>query len=140
MEGKLVWKKGMAFDAQTGSGFSVPMDTTLEHGGTNAGPTPMELILIGLGGCTAMDVISILEKKRQEVTNFEIRLHADRASEHPKVFTEITLEYVLTGRAIDPEAAKKAVELSENKYCSAMAMLRKTAAIHTKVTIKEVQG
>ena len=101
------------------------------------GPSPMELVLVSLGGCTAMDVISILEKKRQEVTNFEILLHANRSSEHPKVFTEITIEFVVTGHGIDEEAVKRAVELSESKYCSVSAMLSKTANIQTKITIKE---
>ena len=137
MEGKLVWKSGMSFTAETNSGFKVNMDTSVEHGGSGTGPTPMELMLVSLGGCTAMDVISILEKKRQEVTNFEILLHADRATEHPKVFTEITIEFVVTGHSIDEEAVKRAVELSETKYCSANAMLSKTAKIHTKITVKE---
>ena len=137
MEGKLTWKNGMAFNALTDSGFSITLDASVDHGGANEGPRPMELFLVGLGGCTAMDVISILQKKRQEVTNFEILLHGDRATDHPKVFTEITVEFVVTGKNIDPEAVKRAVELSETKYCSANAMLSKTAKIHTKVTVKE---
>jgi len=137
MDGKLVWKSGMSFTAETNSGFNVNLDTPVDHGGSGTGPTPMELILVSLGGCTAMDVISILEKKRQDVTNFEILLHADRATEHPKVFTEITIEFVVTGHAIDEEAVKRAVELSETKYCSASAMLSKSAKIHTKITVKE---
>ena len=137
MDGKLVWKSGVSFTAETNSGFKVNMDTPVDHGGSGTGPSPMELVLVSLGGCTAMDVISILEKKRQDVTNFEILLHADRATEHPKVFTEITVEFVVTGHAIDEEAVKRAVELSETKYCSASAMLSKTAKIHTKITVKE---
>ena len=97
----------------------------------------MEMVLVALGGCTAMDVISILQKKRQDVTGFEILLHADRAADHPKVFTDITIEFVVTGHGVEQEAAERAVELSENKYCSASAMLSKTAKIHTKVTVKE---
>ena len=84
-----------------------------------------------------MDVISILAKKRQEVTSFEIELHGDRAAEHPKVFTNITIEYVVTGKNIDPEAVQRAVELSENKYCPGMAMLRKAADIKTRYRIEE---
>jgi len=137
MEGKLVWKNGMSFNSQTDSGFTIPLDASVDHGGTNEGPRPMELMLVSLGGCTAMDVISILQKKRQDVTNFEILLHADRATDHPKVFTEITIEFVVTGHNVDEEAVKRAVELSETKYCSASAMLSKTAKIHTKVTVKE---
>ena len=137
MDGKLVWKSGLSFAGLTSSGFTVPMDASVDHGGANDGPRPMELILLSLGGCTAMDVISILQKKRQEVTNFEILLHADRSSEHPKVFTDITVEFVVTGHNLDEEAVKRAVELSETKYCSANAMLSKAVPIHTKVTVKE---
>ena len=97
----------------------------------------MELVLLSLGGCTAMDVISILQKKSQEVTNFEILLHADRSYEHPKVFTDITVEFVVTGHNFDEEAVRRAVKLSETKYCSVNAMLSKSAPIHSKVTVKE---
>jgi putative redox protein len=137
MDGKLVWKSGLSFNGLTDSGFTVPMDASVDHGGANDGARPMELILLSLGGCTAMDVISILQKKRQEVTNFEILLHADRSSDHPKVFTDITVEFVVTGHNLDEEAVKRAVELSETKYCSANAMLSKSVPIHTKVTVKE---
>jgi putative redox protein len=137
MEGKLIWKTGVAFEAITNSGFTVPFDTPVDHGGTGTGPSPMETVLVALGGCTAMDVISILQKKKQDVTNFEILLHGDRAAEHPKVYTAITVEFVVTGHNIDPEAVKRAVELSETKYCSVSAMLRTTAEIKTKVTVKE---
>jgi putative redox protein len=137
MNGKLVWKSGVSFTAETNSGIKVNMDTPVDRGGGGTGATPMELILVSLGGCTAMDVISILEKKRQEVTNFEILLHADRATEHPKVFTDITIEFIVTGHNVDEEAVKRAVELSETKYCSASAMLSKAAKIHSKITVKE---
>ena len=92
---------------------------------------------MGLGGCTAMDVISILEKKRQKVTGFELQLHADRASEHPKVFTDITIEYIVKGKGIDPDAVARAIKLSETKYCPGMAMLRKAANITTTYRIVE---
>jgi len=137
MNGKLIWKSGMSFNTFTDSGFPIRIDASEDHGGANEGPRPMELILIALGGCTGMDVISILQKKRQDVTNFEILLHADRATDHPKVFTDITVEFVVTGHNVDEEAVKRAVELSETKYCSANAMLSKTAKITTKVTVKE---
>lgn len=137
MEGKVVWKAGMAFDAITNSGITIPIDTTVDHGGGGTGSSPMEMVLVALGGCTAMDVISILQKKRQEMTGFEILLHADRSSEHPKVFTEITIEYVVTGHNIDSEAVKRAVELSETKYCSVNGMISKSARVQTKVTVKE---
>lgn len=138
MEGKLTWNSGMCFTGQTGSGHSIAIDSYEKYGGSSNGPTPMELVLLSLGGCSAMDVISILHKKRQEVTNFEILLHADRAEDHPKIFTNIIVEYVVTGHNIDKEAVMRAVELSETKYCSVNAMLSKVAAIKTKVTVKEV--
>ena len=137
MDGKIVWKSGLSFSGLTGTGFTVPIDTSVSHGGLNEGPSPMELVLLSLGGCTAMDVISILQKKRQEVTSFEILLHADRAIDHPKVFTQITLEYVVTGHNVEEEAVSRAVELSETKYCSVSGMLSKSVPIFTKVTVKE---
>lgn len=137
MDAKATWKHGLSFEGWATSGFTVNLGAAPEVGGENDGFRPMELLLVGLAGCTAMDVISILEKKRQQVTGFEVRAHAERANEHPKVFTEITLEYVVTGHNIDPEAVKRAVELSENKYCSAQAMLGKTANIQHKITILE---
>lgn len=138
MDAKLFWKSGLAFKGIGNSGVPVDLDASKDHGGGGEGLVPMEMILIGLGGCTAMDVISILAKKRQEVTKFEIELHADRAAEHPKTFTHITIEYVITGKGIDPEAVKRAVELSETKYCPGMAMLRKSADIQTRFRIEEV--
>ncbi|WP_322506834.1 OsmC family protein [Anaerolinea sp.] len=137
MDAKATWKHGLSFEGWATSGFTVNLGAAPEVGGENDGFRPMELLLVGLAGCTAMDVISILEKKRQQVTGFEVRAHAERANEHPKVFTEITLEYIVTGHNIDPEAVKRAVELSENKYCSAQAMLGKTANIQHKITILE---
>ncbi len=137
MDAKVTWKNGLSFTGETGSGFTIPLGTSVEHGGDGSGPGPMEVVLMALGGCTGLDVISILEKKQQKVTGFEIKLHGDRAETHPKVYTDITVEYIVTGTNLDPEAVNRAVELSETKYCSVNAMLRKTANITTKVTIKE---
>ena len=137
MEAQLLWKDGLAFKGTTHSGFEMVLDSSVEHGGNNEGPRPMELILLALGGCTSMDVISILSKKRQNVKKFEIFMHADRAVEHPRVFTDITIEYVVTGTGIDPEAVQRAIELSENKYCPGMAMLRKAANITTSFRVVE---
>jgi putative redox protein len=106
-------------------------------GGDNDGFRPMELIAIGLAGCTAMDTISILLKKRQEITSFEVIVHAERADEHPKVFTNITVEYLIEGHAVDPAAVERAIELSATKYCPAQAMLEKAARIEHKYSIKE---
>jgi putative redox protein len=137
MDAKVTWKNGLSFTGETGSGFTIPLGTSVEHGGDGSGPGPMEVVLMALGGCTGLDVISILEKKQQQVTGFEIKLHGDRAETHPKVYTDITVEYIVTGTNLDPVAVNRAVELSETKYCSVNAMLRKTANITTKVTIKE---
>ena len=138
MDAKLRWKYGLSFKGVADSNIEVPLSASIDHGGAGDGVVPMEMFLMGLGGCTAMDVMSILEKKRQKVTDFEIKLHANRATDHPKVFTEITIEYIIKGRDIDPEAVARAVELSENKYCPGMAMLRKAANIQTKYTVEQV--
>ncbi|HSB66198.1 MAG TPA: OsmC family protein, partial [Anaerolineales bacterium] len=98
---------------------------------------PMELIAIGLAGCTAMDTISILQKKRQEVTAFEVQVHADRASEFPKVFTHIVIEYILTGHHVDPAAVERSIELSATKYCPAQAMISKVCSVEHKYSIKD---
>lgn len=137
MDAKVTWKNGLSFTGTADSGFNIPLDVSVDHGGNGSGTSPMEMVLIGLGGCTAMDVISILKKKQQEVTNFEVVLHGKRATDHPKVFTEITLEYIVTGHNVDLEALKRAVELSETKYCSVNGMIKKSAAIHTKCTVIE---
>jgi putative redox protein len=137
MDAKVTWKSGLSFTGATGSGFEVPLGTTVEHGGAGDGASPMELVLVALGGCTAFDVISILKKKQQDVTAFEIKVHGDRATEHPMVYTDITLEYIVTGHNVDPAAVARAVELSEGKYCSVSAMLSKAANIKIKTTVLE---
>jgi putative redox protein len=126
------WHEGMSFIAQTGSGHLVPMDGAPEAGGHNWAARPMELLLAGAGGCTSFDVISILKKGRQDIRNCEVRITAERATEDPKVFTQIRMHFVVTGRALKPESVERAVKLSAEKYCSASIMLGKTAAMeHT---------
>ena len=120
---------GMQFEAEAGSGHSVLLDASEPDGGRNAGFRPMELLLVGLAGCTAMDVIAILRKKRQDVTAYEVQVQALRAEEHPMIFTEITVRHIVTGHHIDPTAVARAIELSETKYCGAGAMLGKSARI-----------
>lgn len=137
MDAKVTWKGNMSFEGVAESGHVVPMGTAVEHGGADDGASPMELVLLALGGCTSMDVVPILKKKQQDVTAFEIRIHGDRAADYPKVYTNITLEYVVTGHHIDPEAVRRAIELSETKYCSVSAMLSKAANITIKTTILE---
>ena len=137
MDAKVTWKGGMAFDGTSDSGHIVPLDAFSGVGGEGQGFRPLELMAVSLAGCTAMDVISILKKMQQEVTSFEVRVKADRAEEHPKVFTSIALEYVVTGKNIDRASVEKAVNLSETRYCSAQAMLRKAVPIQSVVTILE---
>ncbi|MGB8253649.1 MAG: OsmC family protein [Anaerolineaceae bacterium] len=138
MDAKVTWKQRLSFDGTATSGFSLPLGSRPEVGGDNDGFRPMELLLIGLAGCTAMDVISIMMKKKQEILSFEVNVHADRREEHPQVFTHATIEYRLQGKSIDHEAMERAVELSETKYCSAQAMLGKAFPIDRKITIEEV--
>jgi len=138
LEARINWKDGLAFNGLGGSsGLTLPLDSSVESGGSNSGFRPMELLLIGLAGCTGMDVISILQKKKQDVTDFEVRVHGDRAEDHPKIFTHILIDFIVTGRNVDPAAVDRAVELSSTKYCSAQAMLGKAANIETRITIKE---
>lgn len=137
MEVQVIWKDAMEFTGTAESGYSLQMDAKSDAGGLDSGFIPMELVALGLAGCTAMDVMSILQKKRQEVTAFEVRLAGDRAENHPKVFTHITLEYVITGHNIDPAAAERAVQLSEEKYCPAQAMLRGSVPIDHVIRIQQ---
>jgi putative redox protein len=120
---------GMGFVAETGSGHAVVMDGAPEAGGRNIGPRPMEMVLAGTGGCSVFDVVLILKKGRHAVSACEVRLQAERAAEDPKVFTQIHLHYRLKGRNLKPEAVRRAIELSKEKYCSASIMLGKTADI-----------
>jgi putative redox protein len=137
---KVVWKQNMSFDGSAASGFTVPLSTSVQSGGDGDGFSPMELVLVCLAGCTGMDVISILQKKRQDVTNFEVHVvETERATEHPKIYTRIVLEYIVTGRNVERAAVERAVELSATKYCSVSGMLDKTAQIETRVTVLEAE-
>jgi len=137
MDAKVIWKGGLSFTGEGKSGFTLPLGADPAVGGANDGFRPMELIALGLAGCTAMDVISILQKKRQEVTAFEVRVYAERAGEHPKVFTNIKVEYVVEGRGVDPAAVARAIELSATRYCPAQAMLEKAVKIEHSYHITE---
>ena len=139
MDAKVTWKQRLSFDGSATSGFTLPLGSRPEVGGDNDGFRPMELLLIGLAGCTAMDVISILMKKKLEILSFEVSVHADRREEHPQVFTHAAIEYKLRGKNIDQVSVERAVELSETKYCSAQAMLGKAFPIDRKITIEEVE-
>jgi len=127
MNATVRWTSGLDFSATAGSGGVVTMDTTPEHGGR--GPSPMEAMLAALGGCTGMDVISILQKMRAPLEGLEIRVAGERAETHPRVFTRINVEYVLTGAGLKTEQVQRAVELSQERYCSVSAMLRKAAEL-----------
>jgi putative redox protein len=125
-------ENGMRFDAEAGSGHHLTLDAVEDSGGHNEGFRPMELLLVGLAGCTGMDVISILHKKRQDVTAYEIQVEGIRAESHPMVFVEITVEHIITGHQLQPEAVARAIQLSEERYCGAGAMLGKVARLtHT---------
>ncbi len=124
MEATVTLLRKMAFDAVSGSGHHQLMDAESHVGGENRGPRPMEFILRGLLGCTAMDVISILRKKRQTVTGFEVKGFAERADQHPKVFTHITIEYHVVGKGVEEKAVRRSIELSAVRYCPAQAMLK----------------
>lgn len=129
MEATLRWEGGMRFQGTAESGGPITLDARPEHGGTGRGPSPMETVLLALAGCTGMDVVSILGKMRAPLEGLEIRVSGDRADEHPRVFTKIRVEYVLRGHDLRPDQAGRAVELSQEKYCSVSAMLRKTAEL-----------
>ena len=129
---------GMTFHGSANSGYTLTMDSDPSVGGDDSGFKPMELLLIGLGGCTAMDVLSILRKKRQDVTGFDVNVDARQAKDHPHVFTQITVNYIIRGREINSKAVERAIHLSETKYCPAQAMLAKAATIeHTYKIIEE---
>lgn len=122
----------MRFVATSATGHEFTLDASPEGGGHDAGPMPIELVLMGLGGCTAMDVLGILRKMRQDVTDYRVEVHGTRRDEHPKVFTEVSVEHIVTGRGVSLEAVEKAVKLSWEKYCSVGAMVEKTATMtHT---------
>ena len=136
MDAKVVWKQKMSFDGSSDSGFTVPLGTSPAVGGDDDGFRPLELIAIGLAGCTAMDVVSILKKKRQEITAFEVLVHANRAADHPRVFTRIVIEYIISGNDLSEDAVKRAVQLSEEKYCPAQAMFKEIMPMELKISIQ----
>ncbi len=123
----------------TNNGYTIPLDANRKAGGHDAGISPMSLMLTSLGGCTAMDVISILRKKQQQVTAFEVEVEGVRADEHPQVWTEIWVKFIVTGHNIDQKAVDRAIELSRDKYCGAAATLRHTATIHYSSEIIEAK-
>jgi len=136
MEAKVTWKNKMFFTGAGDKEFAIPLDAEPSAGGENLGFEPLELVAIGLAGCTAMDTISLLHKKQQNVTAFEVQVHAERSVTYPKVFTNIIVEYIVEGYDVEPAAVERSIELSATKYCPAQAMLSKACKIEHKYTIK----
>jgi len=129
--------EGVCFEATSGTGHTVLMDGAHDSGGRDAGMRPMEMVLLGLGGCSAFDVVTILRRGRHAVSGCEVALEADRADEPPRVFTSIRLHYRVRGTGLPPRAVERAIELSRDKYCSASAMMAHTAKITTSFEIRE---
>ena len=133
------WAGDASFVAESESGHHVTMDGPPDFGGQNKGPRPMEMLLMGMGGCTSFDVVLILKKSRQDIRDCVAEITAERAETDPKVFTKIHIHFVVTGKDLDPKRVEKAVTLSEEKYCSASIMLGKTAEISHDIEIVNVE-
>lgn len=136
----VTWNQKFSFTGTSGSGFSIPLDAKEAVGGQGTGFLPMELMALSLAGCTAMDVISIMTKKRQQVTDFDVNVDADRAEEHPRVFTRATIEYIFNGTDIDEKAVRRSIELSADRYCPAQGMLAQIMPIELKYIIYQDEG
>ena len=129
MKARIKWVEKRTFTGESGSGHTVVLGTALGDDGRSPGPSPMELVLIGTGGCTAYDVVHILEKGRERIEDCQVELEAERAETDPKVFTRIHMHFIVKGRKLPPAKVQRAIELSAEKYCSASIMLAKTATI-----------
>ena len=140
MECHVRWTDHMTFVAETGSGHKITMDGPPDLGGRNLGPRPMEMMLAGAGGCSAFDVVLILQRGRHPVSGCEVLLKAERAKTDPKVFTKLHLHYIVTGNALKQEAVERAVTLSKDKYCSATAMLGATAEITWDLELRQSES
>ncbi|MDQ8038339.1 MAG: OsmC family protein [Pedobacter sp.] len=140
MKARVKWVQDVMFVTESGSGHAVVVDGAPEYGGRNLGPRPMELLLMGLGGCTAFDVVTILKKARQDVTSCVAELEAERADAVPAVFTKIHVRFLVKGRGLKEVQVKKAVDLSADKYCSASIMLGQAGVEITHDYIIEEDG
>lgn len=140
MEAQVTWHDGLSFSGKADSGFTVNLDGSVEVGGADDGFRPLELMLLSLIGCTGMDVISILQKKRQNVTSFEVNGQAERAEDHPRSFVNATIVYHVSGKAIDEKAVLRSLELSAARYCPAQAMLGRIIPIDLQYHIYEDEG
>lgn len=135
---KISWVDGALLVAEGGSGHTITMDGAPDIGGRNLASRPMEVLLMGMGGCTAIDVVSMLRKQRQDIEGVEVSLVAERAEEHPKVYTSVKLVYTVRGRKLNRALVERAVSLSDEKYCSATAMVKKTAAVTRDIVLVEI--
>lgn len=139
MKTNIKWVEGLQFIGESESGHKIVMDSDIESGGTNKGMKPTELLLIALGGCSGMDVISLLQKKRQQIKGLEINVKGDKAENYPKKFTNIEIEYVVSGVNISEEAVARSIELSMEKYCSVKASLEGVSKITSTYRIIQVE-
>lgn len=137
---RIKWVENVTFVAETESSHTIVMDGAPEGGGRNLGARPMETVLAGTGGCTAYDVVTILRKARQNISDCVVEVDAERAPQEPKVFTRIHFHFIVSGQGVDPKHVERAIHLSAEKYCSASIMLGKTAQITHDFEIREVQG
>ena len=135
---KVSWVDGALLVAEGGSGHTITMDGAPDIGGRNLASRPMEVLLMGMGGCTAIDVVSMLKKQRQDIEGVEVSLVAERAEDHPKVYTSVKLVYTVRGRKLNKALVERAVSLSDEKYCSATAMVKKSAAVTREVVLVEI--
>ena len=135
---KISWVEGALFVAESGSGHTFTMDGAPDVGGRNLGARPMEVMLMGMGGCTAIDVVSMLKKQRQDIEGIDVSLVAERADDHPKVYTSVKLVYTVRGRNLNRALIERAVSLSDEKYCSATAMFKKTAQVTHEIVVVDI--
>lgn len=135
---RITWVQDALFVGESGSGHTVTMDGSPDIGGRDLAARPMEMVLIGMGGCTAIDVASMLRKQRQDVRDIIVELEAERAGDHPKVFTAVKVIYRVRGKKLNKALVERAVSLSDEKYCSATAMIRKSADVTHEIVLEEV--
>jgi len=142
MKANVTWQSNMVFIGKAASGFPIQMDSDPSYGGTNSGVRPMEMIALGLAGCIAMDVLSILQKKRQQITQFEVRVDAPRSPDYPQVITSAVITYVVTGKHVDEVALLRSIELTATKYCPAQIMLEQAFPmdLHYEIYEDEADG
>ncbi|MBV9834397.1 MAG: OsmC family protein [Alphaproteobacteria bacterium] len=135
---RITWVQDALFVGESGSGHTITMDGSPDVGGRNLAARPMEMVLIGMGGCTAIDVASMLRKQRQDVRDIIVELEAERAEDHPKVFNQVKVIYRVRGKKLNRALVERAVSLSDEKYCSATAMIRKSANVTHQIVLEDV--